>query len=158
MKIIVGLGNPGEKYQNNRHNVGLLLADYLQRSTLPSGLIVKKSSEFMNGSGIFVKKIVAQYKLNISDLWIIHDDLDISLGSYKIQQGKGPKLHNGILSIEQELRSTDFWRIRIGVENRQQTVAGKEYVLDNFTDEEITVIKNVFRQIKDDLLKRIPHE
>src|SRR3972149_1266470 len=107
MKLIVGLGNPGEGYNNNRHNVGHMVVESL-----------KRSQGFMNDSGVFVNKLVEQNMVKTSDLWVIHDDLDIPLGSYKIQKGKGPKLHNGINSIEKELASEDFWRVRVGVENR----------------------------------------
>ena len=70
----------------------------------------------MNKSGEGVKLIVASYKLQVASLYVIHDDLDIKLGEYKIQKGKGPKAHKGINSIEQSLKSNVFWRIRIGIE------------------------------------------
>src|SRR5438105_10350247 len=115
MKIVVGLGNPKEEYASTRHNVGFMLVNKLTNLNLPNTKLFK-SSVFMNDSGKFVKKIFKSK--NLDDLVIIHDDLDIPLGSYKIQKGKGPKLHNGLLSIEKELGKDDFWRIRIGVDNR----------------------------------------
>lgn len=155
MKLIIGLGNPGKKHKNNRHNVGFMVVDQLAFS-LPNekwsmvkkfqSLIIKnqqlfvsaKPQAFMNQSGEAVKKLIDQYKIKTSDLWVIHDDLDIDLGSYKIQKGKGPKLHNGIKSIEEKLGKTDFWRVRVGVENRNEEnrISGEAYVLQDFTKEE----------------------
>jgi PTH1 family peptidyl-tRNA hydrolase len=149
MRFIVGLGNSGEKYQNNRHNVGHLVVDALLKKTLPKGYIVKKTNCFMNESGEFVKKLVDQYKINLSDLWVIHDDLDILLGSHKIQKGKGPKLHNGVNSIERGLGKEDFWRVRVGVDNREaeDRMSGEEYVLEDFTQEERPDLNRVIEEI-----------
>jgi PTH1 family peptidyl-tRNA hydrolase len=116
MKLIVGLGNPGREYENTRHNVGAIFIDYLKKKEIPSGIILAKTDVFMNDSGTSVRKMVDYYKLGLDFLCVVHDDLDIPLGSYKIQKGKGPKLHNGILSVENELGSEDFWRVRIGVD------------------------------------------
>ena len=138
MKLIVGLGNPGGEYQDNRHNVGYWAVESLLQRSLPKDVVVKKSQVFMNDSGVFVKKLVEQYRAKPSDLWVIHDDLDIPLGSYKIQKGKGPKLHNGVNSIEEELGTDEFWRVRVGVDNRDQEsrISGEEYVLQDFSQEE----------------------
>lgn len=148
MRLIVGLGNPGEKYKNNRHSVGYMAIELLLKGQLPKNFIAKKSQEMMNFSGEFVKNLVDQYHLDLPDLWVIHDDLDIPLGSYKIQKGKGPKLHYGILSIERQLGSDDFWRVRIGVDNRRpdDRTPGEEYVLQDFTDEERKVLDNVIEE------------
>ena len=153
MKLIIGLGNPGERYKNTRHNAGFLVADELQKMKLPACVVVKKSDVFMNDSGNFVKKIVDKYKLNLSDLYIIHDDLDIPLGSYKIQMGVGPKVHNGVNSIETELGTEDFWRVRIGVDSRNpdKKISGEEYVLQNFTDEEKIILDRVIKNVVKDL-------
>jgi PTH1 family peptidyl-tRNA hydrolase len=144
MKLIVGLGNPGQKYQNNRHNVGHMIVH-----SLPQGFTAKKSDVFINQSGDFVKKLVEQYHLKPSDLWVIHDDLDIPLGSYKIQKGKGPKLHKGINSIEEALGTDDFWRVRVGVDNRnpEDRISGEEYVLQDFTEEELKILSPVIEEI-----------
>lgn len=121
----------------------------------------------MNESGIFARKLVEQYKVNTADLWIIHDDLDIKLGYYKIQKGRGPKDHNGILSIEKELGSKDFWRVRVGIENRktilnsklqimnERKTPGDAYVLQDFTKEEKGIIDGVIRKVVKELIRRI---
>ena len=126
MLLIVGLGNPGSKYQNNRHNVGYLFVDYILESkkskiknqNLNSKVKIIKTDCYMNESGKFVKKLTNHYSLVTSHLLIIHDDLDIPLGKFHIQFGVGPLLHNGLESIEQHLKTKDFYRVRIGVDNR----------------------------------------
>jgi len=148
MKLIIGLGNPGEKYKNNRHNIGHMVVDAMS-SKIRNGVVAKKTNCFMNESGKTVKKLFDQYKLNVSELWVIHDDLDIPLGSYKIQKGKGPKLHYGIKSIEEKLNTNDFWRVRVGVDNRNpdDRTPGEKYVLQDFSQEEIELLKPVIKEI-----------
>ena len=148
MKLIIGLGNPGADYINTRHNIGYLLVEELQKNN-PKKLVVKKSDSFMNDSGTFVKKIIDQYKLNLNDLYVAHDDLDIKLGEYKIQFGRGPKDHNGIIDIEEKLGTKDFWRIRIGVDNRplDNKTLGIEYVLEKFSDQELSVVNRVIKEV-----------
>jgi len=172
MKLIVGLGNPGAKYQNNRHNVGQLFVDYLINQLTDSRInklkhdkhsnsqfvntlinnekiVLVKLLTFMNLSGPAVRKIIKNLKLKIKNLIVVHDDLDIPLGKFKIQKGVGPKLHNGIESIEKALQTKDFWRVRIGVDNRQKTgyVDGETYVLQNFRSDEKKIISDLFPKI-----------
>ncbi|OGM26719.1 aminoacyl-tRNA hydrolase [Candidatus Woesebacteria bacterium RIFCSPHIGHO2_02_FULL_38_9] len=178
MKLLVGLGNPGKKYENTRHNVGFIVlnAMALKFSTrLPDGqvsnfqfsnkfkaLIFKykanlfaKPQTFMNDSGVAVKNLSTHYNLQHTNLYVVHDDLDLTLGSYKIQFGKGPKVHNGLLSIEEELGTSDFWRVRIGVDNRDPNnrIPGDEYVLQNFTKEEIEIRDKIIAEITIKLFK-----
>jgi len=152
MKLVVGLGNPGVKYALTRHNVGFLFIDYLVENHLIDKQIkTLKPDTFMNRSGLAVVKELQFYKLKPADLIVIHDDLDLRLGEYKIQLGKGPKLHNGVESVEQSLGSKEFWRIRIGVDNRdpEKRVSGEHYVLQPFTLAELTLLKQtVFPKIK----------
>lgn len=149
MKLLIGLGNPGKEYENTRHNAGALLLARL-KDTLDGGdykLLTLKTH--MNDSGVEVRELMNFYKLSPKDIIIAHDDLDIPLGSFKIQHAKGPHGHNGILSVERELGSDDFLRIRIGIENRdvQNKPVGVKYTLQNFTDEEFVILKGVFDQI-----------
>ena len=174
MKLIVGLGNPGDKHKGNRHNSGFMVVDKIANllpnkewssvQKLQSAIIKNedlfvliKPQTFMNQSGEAVKKLIDQYKIKSSDLWVIHDDLDIDLGSYKIQKGKGPKLHNGIKSIEEKTGTTDFWRVRIGVENRndENRISGEAYVLQDFTEEEVVSITPLFDEISKEILSLI---
>jgi PTH1 family peptidyl-tRNA hydrolase len=149
MKLIIGLGNPGKKYALNRHNVGFLAIDTLKKTKLPKNIILKKTNVFMNNSGSAVKKLTNLYALSSDNLYIIHDDLDLPLGQYKIHRGRGPKDHQGLLSIEKALGTIDFWRIRIGVDARdpQNRLSGEEYVLQNFSPQELTLINQVFKKL-----------
>jgi PTH1 family peptidyl-tRNA hydrolase len=150
MIAIIGLGNPGEKYRNNRHNVGHLFVDYIkQEKPIDNQIKIFKTDCFMNQSGIFIKKLVRNLKLEISNLIVAHDDLDIPLGKFKIQKGTGPQLHNGIESVENSLKAKDFWRIRIGVDARtkENWIDGETYVLQNFKQEELQIIQSVFPEI-----------
>jgi PTH1 family peptidyl-tRNA hydrolase len=142
MRLIVGLGNPGDSYTHTRHNAGCLFVDAISSKNPSKDIVLRKSDTFMNDSGTFVKKLVDQYKLNLSNLYIAHDDLDIKLGEYKIQFGKGPKDHNGLNDIEAKLGTNEFWHIRIGVDNRplDGKPLGIEYVLENFSDEEKQIL------------------
>jgi len=179
MKLIIGLGNPGEKYKNNRHNVGFMFVDYLVNALtssrvhpeqwfhrervngfkydkyllsniyhLSSNIVLAKPQKFMNKSGEAVKKLTTTYPLLPNDLIIVHDDLDIPFGMFKIHR-EGPKLHNGIESIEKTLGTKDFLRVRIGVDNRtsNKRINGETYVLQNFTNNEMVIINQVFSEI-----------
>jgi len=138
MMLIVGLGNPGPKYQNNRHNVGYMFIDYINKQIKNEKIKIVKTNVFMNNSGIAVNKLVRNLKLEIENLIVIHDDLDIPLGKFHIQFGVGPQLHNGLESIENHLKTKDFWRIRIGVDNRlpDKKILGETYALQNFLSDE----------------------
>ncbi|MBI5356256.1 hypothetical protein HZB78_01430, partial [Candidatus Collierbacteria bacterium] len=94
------------------------------------------------------------------NLYIIHDDLDIPLGTFKIQFGKGPRRHKGILSVEQALGTKEFWRVRIGIDNRskgqkvnrlESEDSGEDYVLEKFKPEEKKILESVFPEIGDRL-------
>ncbi len=169
MKLIVGLGNPDEKHKYNRHNVGWLTIDALEEhlkdyfvkknhsilSTISEYLfdneriLLVKPLTYMNNSGESVSTLSRFYKVNIEDIYIVHDDLDIAFGNFKIQKGRGPKIHNGILSIEDHLKTTNFYRIRIGVDNRdkENRITGERYVLEDFTKEEIKELNKIFENI-----------
>jgi len=157
MILIVGLGNPGKKYQNNRHNVGYMFVNYLNEKIKIKNeeLKIAKTDCFMNVSGIFVNKLIRNSKSEIKNLIIIHDDLDIPLGKFHIQFASGPQLHNGLESIEQHLKTKDFWRVRIGVDNRplDRRIPGETYALQNFLSDEIKLLETeifpkIFAQMK----------
>ncbi len=164
MILIVGLGNPGKKYQNNRHNVGHMFVDFVNKNFKfqISNFKLIKTDCFMNLSGIFVKKLIENYKLNPpaggENLIIVHDDLDIPLGKFHIQFASGPQLHNGLESIEQHLKTKEFWRLRIGVDARtpERKVPGETYSLQNFLPNEKNLLETeifpkIFEQLKLDL-------
>jgi len=153
MKMLVGLGNPGEKYKNNRHNVGHLFIDYVNKQLSNKHQLqnfkMLKTDCFMNVSGIFIKKLLSgNRQLTADNLMVVHDDLDIPFGKFKTQLATGPKLHNGILSIEDELGTNDFWRVRIGVDNRgENKVDGETYSLQDFTNEELKQLQPSFEKV-----------
>ena len=171
MKLIIGIGNPGEKYKGNRHNVGFLVLDELARQMAndqwsmvkkfqsliinhESSIIFVKPQTMMNSSGKAVRKLVDHYKIKMPNLWVIHDDLDLRLGNYKIQKGKGPREHKGLLSIYEALRTKDFWHVRVGVDNRDKDsrTAGEAYVLQDFLPEEQKIVNEVIKKIVDELV------
>lgn len=170
MELIVGIGNPGDKYKNTRHNAGFLVADALSEQissfkhqiTNKSQIQIFKSKNFMNESGDFVLSLTKRYTLNPNHLYIIHDDLDLPLGSYKIQFGKGPRDHNGILDIEDKLGTKDFWRVRVGIDNRNLESGilnhGKDYVLEDFTEEERITIDLTIKKLLIDLIALISND
>lgn len=163
MKLIVGLGNPGDEYINTRHNVGFMLVDWMAKSSwkrsksglleyswLGSGVELIKPQTFMNKSGEAVGLVVKKHDMDLDDILVVHDDLDIQFGEFKIQKGKGPKVHKGILSVEKILKGENFWRARIGTDNRQgemKQIPGDKYVLSKFSEEEIIILEKVFEEI-----------
>ncbi len=167
MYLIVGLGNPGENYEKTRHNAGYLFINKLagkdkfevnrkqEAEVLKKGeLILAKPFTFMNDSGRAVRKIMDFYKLSIENVVVVHDDLDIAFGEYKIQKEVGPKVHNGIKSIEQYLGRKDFLRVRIGIDNRQPGVSygtGADYVLSKMSKEELKELDGVIEEAAKEL-------
>jgi len=112
----------------------------------PLSIVLVKPQTFMNRSGFTAHKLLANTVFHSqTTLIVVHDDLDIRLGDFKLSFGKGPKLHNGIASIESSLRFKDFWRVRIGVDNRtERLVSGEEYVLGNWMAEEGKILQDLF--------------
>lgn len=171
MKLVVGLGNPGEEYEKTRHNAGFIFVDKLAGKESFSfdkkqeaevmkkdNYLFVKPQTFMNDSGRAVRKIMDFYKLSISDVVIAHDDLDIAFGEYKIQREKGPKVHNGVRSVEQSLGRTDFWRVRIGIDNRQPKVnygTGADYVLSKLSKVEILELNGVVCEAQKELAETL---
>jgi peptidyl-tRNA hydrolase, PTH1 family len=177
MNVIVGLGNPGARYQLSRHNAGLLILDNL-RQVLECPKYSKntrilcdvckqrenifvKPQTFMNESGKAVKAALDFYKIKANDqsgagyqnLFVIHDDLDLALGTYKIQYGIGPKAHNGLLSVYQYLGTQNFWHVRVGVDSRlgDRNQPSQAYVLEQFSPQEL----EKFYQVRFELVKEL---
>lgn len=166
MKLIVGLGNPGEKYKNTRHNVGFMFIEFMGRASRimdrklsdkfkseiieieykDQKMILFKPKTFMNESGKAVSAFLNYEKILVSDLIVVHDDLDLRLGEFKIQLAKGPKIHYGVNSIEEQLGTKDFMRVRIGVDNRnmENRTPGEAYVLQNLSEKEREILQDEF--------------
>jgi len=160
MKLIIGLGNPEPKYLKNRHNTGYIFVDEIFKKKLPKDTIVKKTNCFMNDSGSIVKSLVDKFSIPLNNLYIVHDDLDIPLGEFKIQKGVGPKLHNGLYSINKKLGKEDYWRIRIGVDAREikNRTPGIDYVLMDFSDQEEKILLETIDKAIKNLIFLIKNE
>ncbi len=185
MKLITALGNPGRKYSKSRHNTGFLFLDRLREkflfqknltvtdweeekifmselSFLKKGskvlAIFQKPLTFMNNSGQAISKVIKKYGIEDleEDFVLVHDDLDLKLGKYKIQSAKSPQGHNGVKDVENKLKKNCFRRVRIGVESRtNKNISGEEYVLMNFTEDERLVLDEVLEDAVKSLLSEI---
>ena len=162
MKLIVGLGNPGREYENTRHNIGFICIDhYANTNNLDSfkekfngaytkfmynneQAILLKPLSYMNLSGTVVKKYVDYFKINPSDILVIHDDLDMPTGKIKLKANSSSGGHNGIKNIIQELNTQNFNHLKIGIskDNRMEV---KDYVLGKFTQEEKDVLNELVK-------------
>ena len=151
MKLIIGLGNPGEKYRNTRHNLGYMVVDYFAKS---SGLswrynpdwicyfakteefVVVKPSTFMNKSGEAVREVINFFKINPGDVLAIHDDLDLDFGKIRISHDSQSAGHRGVDSVIESLGTFEFSRLRIGVGRSKDNMDPEKYVLEDFTQSE----------------------
>ncbi|AHF60685.1 hypothetical protein P344_01430 [Spiroplasma mirum ATCC 29335] len=165
MKLIVGLGNPGDEYKYTRHNIGFLALDRLVEKFNPYGpkknfnafywetkindekIILMKPQTYMNLSGNAVLAIKQFYKINLEDIIIIHDDKDIKFGALKIKMGGSSAGQNGIKDLINKLGSKNFKRIQVGI-GRDQQIDLKDWVLGKFTKQQLATIN-------DDILVRI---
>lgn len=144
MQLIVGLGNPGKEYENNRHNAGYLVINQITKSqksnnksennTLKFRILIPTA--FMNNSGGEVKKEADYYKIASHDIFVVHDDMDIALGTVRVSFGSSSAGHNGVQSIIDELKTNEFWRIRVGIGRPPENVPSEKYVLQDFTADE----------------------
>ena len=150
MKLIVGLGNPGKDYKDTRHNVGFLVLDHylntddwkekfkaLYYETRINGekVLFVKPLTYMNLSGDAVIQFVNYFDIDLNDILVIHDDLDLTFGSYKLKKNSSAGGHNGIKSIINNLGSDNFARLKIGI-SHDKSIDTKDYVLGNFSKSE----------------------
>ena len=151
MKLIVGLGNPGKKYENTRHNIGFFILDsYLK----DEDVIFIKPTTFMNLSGVAVSYYKNFYKISLNDILIIHDDMDLEIGSIRLKKDSSSGGHNGIKNIIDNLNSKDFLRLKIGISKPEYDVI--DYVLSKFSSQEIALINeklSTIYNIIDDFIK-----
>ncbi|MBT3808287.1 MAG: aminoacyl-tRNA hydrolase [Rhodospirillaceae bacterium] len=150
MRLVVGLGNPGPKHRNNRHNIGFMAADEIVRrhglsaprakfqGDVSEGqiggerVIVLKPATFMNESGRAVGDAVRFYKLAPADVIVIYDEIDLVAAKLKVKQGGGNAGHNGLRSIDAHLGDKNYWRVRLGVGHPGDKAQVKNYVLGDF--------------------------
>lgn len=160
MKLIVGLGNPGNNYKNTRHNIGFMFLDYYLRDesvnwkSLYNGLYYftningekvcfLKPQSYMNLSGEVIYKFFSYYKLNFEDILIISDDLDLKIGNFKLKSSGSSGGHNGLKNIEKMLGTSNYKRLKIGIGN-SDLIDTKDYVLGKLSEEEKKIIQNSF--------------
>jgi len=162
VKLIVGLGNPGKKYEFNRHNIGFLAVDYLidefRASKISSkfkGELFKsedflflKPNTFMNLSGESVVLVKEFYKISNENIIVIHDDIDLKLGALKFKIGGGSGGHNGLKSIDAHI-GNDYYRVRVGVGRPERKEEVINHVLSDFKKDEFECLKELFPLIKE---------
>ncbi len=171
MRIIIGLGNPGQQYRNTRHNAGFLALDYLadalgttfrlekkfqaeiaETVVENTKVLLVKPLTFMNLSGEAVGVILRYYKLTPGNLVVLHDDLDIQPGTYKITNSSRAAGNNGVQSIIDTLGTQDFTRVRIGIGRPTETLGvcmpSHDYVVSPLSAEEREKLTALFPDIK----------
>ncbi len=164
MKLIVGLGNPGKKYEVTRHNAGFLFNAWLARKNEASftdqpkflahvaqfkhdraNIILANPQTFMNESGMSVRSLMDFYKLTLKDVLVVHDDKDIPIGQLRLQTNRGPAGHNGVRSIISHVGSQDFLRLRLGIAPKDQKIENTpQFVLDTFLKDEMILLQETF--------------
>ncbi len=178
MKVIVGLGNPGKEYEQTRHNAGFAFIDalahkfdlhlqfdakfnveYIKTEIIQNGvaedLILIKTMTFMNNTGITLRAFLDYFHTSLLEenegnhLIVAHDDLDINLGQYKLQKGKGPKVHNGLNSIYKHLGHKNFWHLRLGIDSRvgSRYIEPSNYVLMKMNPAEQKILAKVINEV-----------
>jgi len=182
MNFIFGLGNPGQEYDQTRHNLGFMVIDKLAEKwqlhfsaqkkcqaevAKNSSAMLVKPQTFMNASGEAVQAVLKYYgeaettvkdgKAEYPNVFVIFDDLDLEVGHYKIQYGTGPKIHNGTGSIYAHLKTRQFWHVRIGADNRKgdRSMPATEYVLGRFSPAEKPSLETVFSEVIQELENRV---
>ena len=167
--LVVGLGNPGPQYKNNRHNVGFQMMEAVVNSVASDSfkkmasiaeisqcfvenkkVIFTKPLTFMNLSGRAIRFLIDFYKIPINKVIVFHDDIDLPFGRVKIKKGGGNGGHNGLKSID-NLVGNDYWRIRIGVGRPTEKSMVVSYVLGNFIPEELKKLKDIQKIISENL-------
>ncbi|MDD2489842.1 MAG: aminoacyl-tRNA hydrolase [Bacilli bacterium] len=160
MKLIVGLGNVGKKYQNTKHNIGFMVLDrvteklglefnqkkfgglYVETVIEGEKIIFLKPQNYINLSGEVLKKYIDYFKVKTSDILVINDDIDLPIGKYKLKIRGGTAGHNGLKSIEENLGTKNYKRLRIGI-SKNSKIDTKKYVLSSFSVNEKKIIDEV---------------
>ena len=166
IKLIIGLGNPGDKYSKTRHNAGFWFVDELARrngatfksESKFSGEVCKlningqavwllKPTTFMNRSGLAGKQISSFYKIGVEEVLVAHDELDLSLGVVRLKSSGGHGGHNGLRDLHAQI-SKDYWRLRIGIGHPGDRNKVVDYVLSNATKaDEIEITNAIDRAV-----------
>jgi len=178
--LVFGLGNPGEKYESTRHNIGRMVVDELlekygsnfdekkkfkgeiaEVNINQKEIILAKSLIYMNESGYALRLIKDYYGIIPKNIWVIHDDIDIAFGKIKTSFGQGAAGHHGVESVIEHLGTKDFNRLRIGIWNEDSGEKNKEitqnYVLDRFTKDESEALSEIIKKAAELLSAAITH-
>lgn len=166
MKLIIGLGNPGKEYNNTRHNVGFRVIDsflnkkgitklkekmgalYYEFNYKDEKVMVIKPQEYINQSGMVVRKYMDYYNIEIDDILVVNDDLDLEVGEYKLKPSGGSAGHNGLKNIELHLQSSLYKRLKIGISNNKN-IDTKDYVLGKFSSSDKEILDKVIDECTD---------
>ena len=170
MQIIAGLGNPGKKYTQNRHNIGFKILESIAElnnfqpwrkkfhSQITEGhlnskkVMLIKPETFMNNSGNAIQEVLNFYKLNVANLAVIHDDLDLKIGKVKLKTGGSSAGHNGLKSIDQHVGS-GYIRLRVGISRPVNQAMVAKYVLSDFSDNDNNEIEPLIIKISGQIEK-----
>ncbi len=169
--LIIGLGNPGREYKDTRHNIGFMLIDHLaerigargmkvqSKAIVISGLheerklILAKPQTYMNLSGQSVQGLLHFYKIPHSHLLVAHDDLDIPYGTIRIRASGGPGGQRGMANTIELLGTKDFPRLRLGIGRPPGRMDAKDYVLQDFSKDELKLMPDILSRASDATLE-----
>ena len=166
MKLVVGLGNPGKEYDKTRHNVGFMVIDnyichlnisdtmwkkkfnslYLQTDINGEKVILMKPLTYMNLSGQAVKEVVDYFKINVSDVLVISDDLDLFVGNFKLKGAGSSGGHNGLKNIASCLGTEKFKRLKVGI-SKNNSIDIKDYVLGKISNDDLKIYAELFNTL-----------
>ncbi len=167
VKLIVGLGNPGKEYEKTRHNIGFSFLDYYlnkknvdvnwtkkfdglytQLNINNEKVLFLKPQTFMNLSGNSVRKVIDYFDIDINDILVISDDLDLLVGNFKLKLNGSCGGHNGLRDIENKLGTSEYKRLKVGI-SKDNSLDTKDYVLGNFSKEELDKFNDLFNKLSD---------
>ena len=167
LRLVVGLGNPGNTYKNTRHNVGFMVVDQIaedfsialvkQKFDTVFGrgsvdgveIILAKPMAFMNRSGPHIQKIARYYRILSEDMLIVHDDIDLAFGRIKIKEKGGDGGHKGIRSTIDAFGGGNFTRLRIGVGRPEAGISAADHVLGKFSLKEKKALHRIITEARD---------
>jgi PTH1 family peptidyl-tRNA hydrolase len=174
--LVVGLGNPKEKYERTIHNTGFRVISFLQEEGFPlfskdntvDGLVSKgfiddkevvlmKPLSFMNLSGGPVKKAVKKFNIDFEKLIVVHDDTDLPVGRIRLSYSRGAAGHNGVLSIIKAVGTKNFWRLRVGV-SQEGSEKARKIVLKKTSQKQLDIEKNIAKELKKTVLSGLTNK
>jgi len=173
MKLIIGLGNPGEQFKRTRHNLGFAAVDTLAKElevgewqfkkqlnaliaeTNLNGkkIVLAEPQTFMNESGQAVRALADYFNVAPKNILIIHDEMDLPLGEFRFQAGRSAAGHKGVQSVIDELKSKDFSRLRLGINTQAENIATEDFVLQKFSEAEEKIIAEAVKEAMEEIIR-----